>query len=134
MNSVGTNLVALVGRFLISLIFIGSGLSKIFTFSATAAYIASKGLPVPEVLATVAAGLELLGGIVIVVGYRVKSAAFALAIFTLVTAVLFHNFWAAPIDQLAIQQIMFLKNMSIAGGLILVATSGLGSWTLEQNS
>ena len=85
-------------------------------------------------LATVAAGLELLGGIFIVVGYRVKSAAFALAIFTLVTAVLFHNFWAAPIDQLAIQQIMFLKNMSIAGGLILVATSGLGSWTLEQNS
>jgi putative oxidoreductase len=73
--------------------------------------------------------LEVLGGLALIVGYRTRLAALALAVFTLVAAVLFH--WQ-PGEQM--QQILFLKNVSMAGGLLLLVARGAGDWSLDARN
>lgn len=126
------NTLALLARVLIALIFVTSGLSKITGFEGTVGYIATKGLPLPAVLAACAAALELVGGLFIIVGYKTKITGAVLALFTLIAGVLFHNYWAVPAEQAFIQQIMFMKNLSIAGGLLLLTTAGVGTWAVDQ--
>jgi putative oxidoreductase len=96
------------------------------------ASLTSKGLPVPEVLAAATVILEVVGTLFIIIGYRIKIAALGLAILTIIAGILFHNFWSMPADQVLIQQIMFIKNLSIAGGLLLISTGGVGSWVQEK--
>lgn len=107
----------LVGRILLALIFILSGIGKISDPAGTAGFMESMGVPGILVWPTIA--LEILGGIAIVIGFQTRIAAFALAAFSIAAAVIFHHNFA---DQ--IQMIMFLKDLSIAGGLLLLAASG----------
>jgi len=132
MNSSIANPIAFLARVLLALLFLASGVSKITGFAGAVGYITSKGLAFPEVLAGLAAALELIGGLAIVLGYRTRLAAFLLAIYTLVTGYIFHDFWASPADQVIVQQVMFLKNLSIAGGLLLLTTGGIGSWAMDR--
>ena len=134
MNSTIANPIALLGRILISLLFLASGVSKMTGFAGTVGYIMSKGLSFPEALAGLAAALELIAGLAIVLGYKTRLAAFALAIYTLATGFIFHDFWASPADQVVVQQVMFLKNLSIAGGLLLLSAGGIGSWAIDDKS
>jgi len=120
-----------VARVLIALMFVIAGLSKFGNLAGTAGYIASKGLPLPVALAFLTAALEVIGGLAILVGFQARSAAFALAVFTLVASVLFHNYWAMPADQQMVQQLMFMKNLSVAGGLLLLAALGAGAYSLD---
>jgi putative oxidoreductase len=120
-----------VGRVLLALMFILAGLSKLGNIAGTAGYVASGGLPAPMVLAVVVGLLELLGGIAIAVGFQARWAALALALFTLMASVLFHRFWAVPADQAFVQQLMFMKNLSVAGGLFVVAALGAGPVSLD---
>ncbi|MBN8508121.1 MAG: DoxX family protein [Burkholderiales bacterium] len=122
---------ALVARALLALMFIVAGLSKFGGLAGTAGYIASKGLPLPGVLAFLTALLEVVAGVAILVGYRTRLAALALALFTLLASVLFHNFWAMPAEQQMMQQLMFMKNLSITGGLLLLVALGAGGWSLD---
>jgi len=126
-----TNPLALVGRLLMAAIFIMAGISKISGFSGTAGYIASVGLPMPEALTAATIVLEVVGGLALVVGYRLQLFAMLLAGFTLLTGLFFHNFWAMPLEVQHIQQIMFMKNLSIAGGLLIIAAFGGGAWSLD---
>lgn len=121
-----TNLLAAVGRLLIALIFIASGLGKIAAPGATQGYIASVGLPLPMLSYLIAVLVELAGGILILIGYQVRITGLVLAAFTLATAVIFHTNFA---DQN--QMIHFLKNVAIAGGLLQVAAFGAGSFSLD---
>ena len=82
---------ALGGRFLLAILFILSGLSKLGAAAGTQAYIASAGIPLPVVAYVVAVVVELGGGLMLLVGYRTRTAALALALFTLVAAAFFHN-------------------------------------------
>lgn len=107
----------LAGRILLAVIFILAGIGKIKDPAGTIAYMQSVGLPGILLWPTIA--LEVLGGLAIVVGFQTRLVAFLLAGFTVVAAVMFHNNFG---DQM--QMIMFLKDISIAGGLLLLVASG----------
>ena len=121
------NVFALAGRILLASLFLLSGLNKLGAYGATAAYMSSAGVPgtlVPAVIAT-----EVLGALAIILGWKPRVAAIVLAGFSLLTAFTFHNHFA---DQ--IQMIMFLKNVSIAGGLLLLVVHGAGPISIEGRS
>jgi putative oxidoreductase len=120
-----------IGRVLLALMFIMAGISKLGDISGTAGYIASGGLPMASALAVLVGLLELLGGIAVAVGFHARWAALALGLFTLVASALFHKFWAVPADQAFVQQLMFMKNMAVAGGLFVVAALGAGPGSVD---
>ena len=100
-------------------------------FAGTAGYIASKGLPMPEVGAVLAILAELGCGILLLIGFKTRWAALALAVFTLAAAFFFHNYWAVPAEQVMAQRINFNKNLAIAGGLLLLAAFGAGAFSVD---
>jgi len=122
---------AVVGRILLALMFVMSGFGKLGDISGTAGYIASGGLPMASVLAVVVGLLELFGGLALIVGFQARWAALALGLFTLAASVLFHKFWAVPADQAFVQQLMFMKNLAVAGGMFMVAVHGAGPASLD---
>jgi putative oxidoreductase len=118
-------LAAPAGRILISLIFVISGFGKISNFAGTQAYMESVG--VPGALLPLVIALELLGGLAIIVGWHTRLAAFLLAGFSLVSGLLFHaNFG----DQM--QTIMFLKNLALAGGFLMIVSHGAGPYSIDN--
>ena len=123
---------ALVGRLLLAAIFITSGFGKITGFEGTVGYIASKGLPLPQVAAIIAIIVELGGGILLAIGYKARWAALALAVFTLVAGILFHNYWAVEAAQKMGQQINFWKNVAMTGGFLMAYAFGPGRYSLDR--
>lgn len=121
----------LIARILLAAIFISAGFSKVVGFDGVTAYIASKGLPMPMILAGLTAALEILGGLAIVVGYKTRIAGLLLGLFTILAALIFHNFWAFPPEQVYLQNIMFMKNLSMAGGLFLLTVFGAGGYSID---
>lgn len=123
----------LVGRVLLALIFIIAGFGKITGFEGTVGYIQSVGLPVPQVAAVVAIIVELGGGIMLAIGWKARWAAAALFIFTLAAGVIFHAFWSSPADQAMMQQIQFMKNLAIMGGMLYIVVYGSGPLSVDKN-
>ena len=121
----------LVGRILLGMIFVLSGFAKISGFDGTAGYIASKGLPLPQLVAALTIVVELGGGLALMAGLYTRQAVVALAGFTLLAGVIFHNFWAVPQAEQMAQQINFMKNLAIAGGMLVVAAFGPGRLSLD---
>ena len=130
MNSASKPL-ALVARILMASIFISAGFSKVFGFDGVTAYIASKGLPMPMIIAGLTVALEILGGLAIIVGFKVRIAGLLLGLFSILAAFIFHNFWAFPPEQVYLQNIMFMKNLSMAGGLFLLTVFGAGGYSID---
>ncbi|HEY9101961.1 DoxX family protein [Chitinimonas sp.] len=116
----------IVGRILIAAIFLLSGITKITAAAATKGYIASVGLPFPDLAYLVAVLVEIGGGVLLLVGYQTRIVALGLGLFTLATAFGFHNNFA---DQN--QMIHFLKNLAITGGLLQVAAFGAGHYAVD---
>ena len=127
MNTTLQNTTVLAGRILLGLIFVLSGFGKIAGFEGTVGYISSKDLPLPTLLAALSIAVEIGGGLALVVGFFTRQAALVLAGFTLLAALLFHVFWAVPAAQAMGEQINFMKNLSIAGGMLVLAAFGPGS-------
>ena len=126
------NPLALLGRLLLAYVFIPAGIGKLGAgFAGTVGYIASKGLPMPEVGAVLAILAELGCGILLLIGFKTRWAALALAVFTLAAAFFFHNYWAVPAEQVMAQRINFNKNLAIAGGLLLLAAFGAGAFSVD---
>lgn len=117
---------ALIGRIAIAAIFVLSGLSKLAAPAATIGYIQSAGLPAPQIAFAIAAFVEVVGGIALVIGYRTRLTAAALAVFTIAAALGFHTAFA---DQN--QFIHFFKNVAMAGGLLQVVAFGAGRFSLD---
>ncbi|WP_321339722.1 DoxX family protein [Breoghania sp.] len=116
--------IQLAGRLLIAYIFVVAGWGKIAGYAGTAAYMESQGIPgalLPLVIAT-----ELGGGLLVAVGFQTRIAAFLLAGFSIVSAVLFHYL---PADQG--QMISFMKNLAMAGGFLFIVANGPGAWSLD---
>jgi putative oxidoreductase len=124
--------IALVGRALIAFLFIPAGVGKLLGFAGAVGYIASKGLPLPEVAAVIAIVIELGLGIALLIGFKTRIVAVVLAVFTIATAIIFHNYWAAPDAMKMMQQINFNKNMAIAGGLLALAAFGPGRLSVDK--
>ena len=131
MNDSYKSYVSVVGRLLLALMFIVAGFGKLTNLQGTAGYIASGGLPAPMVLAVLVGLLELVGGLALVVGYQVRWVGLALALFTLAASVLFHAYWSAPADQQMVAQMLFMKNLSVAGGMFLISALGAGPLSLD---
>jgi len=110
---------------MLALIFILAGVGKIADPAGTSAYMESMGVPVILLWPTVV--LEILGGIAIILGYKTGLAAFALAMFSIAAAVLFHNDLA---DKM--QMILFMKNIAMAGGLLLLASVGPTAYSMDR--
>lgn len=113
-----------LGRVLLCLLFLISGLTKISTYAEMGAYMSSHGVPavlLPAVIAT-----EALGALAVALGWKTRVVAFLLAGYTLLTALIFHHDLS---DQ--IQNLMFLKNVSIAGGFLIVLANGAGPISLD---
>lgn len=121
----------LIGRLCIAWLFVPAGWGKIAGFSGTAAYVASAGLPFPPLMAAIALVIELVGGLMLLVGYKARGAAAALALFTAVAAFGFHNYWSMPPEQKAMQAINFNKNVAIFGGLLFVVAFGAGRFSID---
>ena len=122
---------ALIGRVLIALLFVPAGWSKLVGFAGTVGYIASRGVPLPEVGAAIAVAAELGLALLLLVGWQARWAALGLAVFTFVISFIFHNFWSSPPDQVMLQQLNFFKNMAISGGLFAFAAFGAGAFSLD---
>ena len=131
MTPIATAPVFLAARVLLALMFILAGFAKLGGLEGTADYIASAGLPLPGVLAVATGLLEVIGGIALAIGFRARLAALVLALFTLLATFLFHDFWAVPADQAYVQQLMFMKNLAVAGGLLFVFASGTGAVSVD---
>jgi putative oxidoreductase len=119
------NVSELVGRSLLAVLFLLSGLGKIGAYAGTVTYMSSLGVPgalLPVVIAT-----EVLGALAIIVGWKTRVIASVLAGFSLLAAAIFHNNFG---DQ--IQMIMFLKNVSIAGGFLLLVANGAGALSIDR--
>ena len=119
-------LVVLAGRALLSAMFIFAGYSKLAGIAGTAAWFGSIGLPMPTTVAVLAGIVELFGGLAILVGYRTRIAALALAAFTLAATGIAHLDFADPTQLLFIQ-----KNLSITGGLLILAIFGAGAASFD---
>ena len=122
---------AVAGRFLLALMFVMAGFSKITGFAGTVGYMAAKGIPAAEVLAVLTILLEIGGGLALMAGLHARWAALGLALFTLLASVIFHNFWAVAEAQKMVQQLMFMKNLSVVGGLLMVAALGAGPASVD---
>ncbi len=124
MNTFSRNIADLAGRILIAALFLIAGVGKLGAYAGTQGYMQSHGVPGALLPAVIA--LELGGGLLIVAGLWTRIAALALAGFTLLAALLFHVNFAD-----ATQQIMFLKNLAIAGGFLMLAANGAGAWSVD---
>jgi putative oxidoreductase len=121
----------LIARLMLAAMFLFYGIQKFTGLDGTAGYIASVGLPMPTLLALGSGTVEVLGSLLLIVGWQARWAALALAAFTLVASVLFHNFWAVPAAQQMVPQLLFMKNIAAIGGLLMVYAFGPGSLSLD---
>jgi len=123
----------LVGRVLLALIFIIAGYGKITGFDGTVGYMQAYNVPMTQVLAVLAIIVELGGGLMIAVGWKARWAAAAIFIFVLIASFIFHAFWAVPADQAQLQNIMFMKNLAIMGGMLYIVVYGSGPLSVDKN-
>jgi putative oxidoreductase len=130
-STIPSNAASLLARLCVALLFIPSGFAKIGGFTGLAGYIASKGVPLPELAAAIAIGAELGLGILVLIGFKTRWAALGLAVFVAVITPIFHNFWGVPVEQLMAQKQMFFKNVAILAGLLMLTAFGPGRWSLE---
>lgn len=117
--------IQLIARIMLALIFILAGVGKIMDPAGTSGYMEAMG--VPSVLLWPTVALEIIGGIALVVGYKTAFAALSLAIFSIAAAVLFHSNFG---DKM--QMILFMKNIAMAGGLLLLAAGGTTGFSLDK--
>ena len=115
------------GRVLLAVLFVMSGVSKLTDPAGTIGYIQSAHLPLPNIAYGIALAVELLGGLLLIVGYRTRLVALVLAVFTVAAAIGFHAHFA---DQN--QMIHFMKNIAITGGLLQVVAFGPGALSLDS--
>lgn len=129
----GTRFGPLLGRILLANIFIVSGFNKIGGFAGTAGYMAGKGLPMVEVLLVLTILIELGGGLMLLLGWHARWAAFAIFLFVIPATLIFHAYWGLEPAQMQQQFIQFQKNLAILGGLLYVMSFGPGAFSLGKD-
>jgi putative oxidoreductase len=125
-------LVPLLGRILLCALFLQSGYMKLMNAGGTAGYLGKLGLPMPEVLVWGVIAVEVLGALLIVIGWQTRLMAWIMAVFTVGTAILGHKFWGIDAAQVGAQLTQFLKNLSIASGFLVLAAYGPGRISVDR--
>lgn len=121
-------LLQVLGRLAIAPLFLLSGIAKLLGPEPYLSYISSAGLPLPTVALGVAILVELLGGALLVIGYKTRVVAAIMAVFTFATALIFHHKLSDPTEFL-----FFFKNLAIAGGLLQIVAFGGGRWSVDRD-
>ena len=132
MNTTLPHIAAATGRILLALIFIMSGWGKITGFAVTAGYIASKGMPMPELLAAGAIAVEFFGGLALLAGFKARWAALAIFLFIIPTTLIFHNPAGLTGQDAQGQMIHLMKNLAIMGGMLMVFAFGPGKYSIDK--
>ena len=127
-------LIPLLGRLLITYIFLTSGIAKVFSWSDNVAYMNTRHLPFIPALLFAATVIELAGSASLITGYQARVAAFVMFWYTAAVTILFHNYWAATSMMAAMQETHFRKNLAIMGGLLMLAYAGPGKWALGAHA
>jgi putative oxidoreductase len=117
---------SLIGRILLILIFLQSGVGKIENFEGTAKYMAGYGMPLVNFFLVGAMFFELVGSITVILGYFSRFGTFLILIFLVPTTLIFHTNFADPM-----QKINFMKNVSMFGGCLLLLSQGPGRFSLD---
>ena len=127
-----TDWASIVGRVGLAAIFLWSGYGKLVHMDGSVGYMKAYGLPAAELLIWPALVVELVAGAMLAVGFKARWAALALALFTVPAMFIFHAYWSVPADQVLNQQIHFMKNLAIIGGLLSVFAHGSGRLGLDR--
>lgn len=122
-----------LGRVALALLFLWSAYTKFAYMAPNVAYMKAYGMPAAELLIWPAALLELGAGAMLLLGWKARWAALALALFTVPAMLIFHAYWSVPADQVQNQQIHFMKNLAIVGGLLCVFAHGSGRYSLDRS-
>ncbi|WP_416242247.1 DoxX family protein [Burkholderia gladioli] len=125
--------VLLAARVLMMVLFVMFGWQKLMGFSGTVAYMGSTGVPAPMLAAVIAVVMELVAGLLIVVGFYTRPVALLLALYTLGTAFVGHHYWTMTAAEQYVNLINFYKNISIVGGLLVLAVSGPGRFSIDRH-
>lgn len=123
---------ALGSRLLLALLFLWSGYGKLAYMGANLGYMKAYGLPAPELLIWPALAVELIAGALLLLGWKTRWAALALVLFTIPATFIFHAYWGVPADQTLNQQIHFVKNLAIVGGLLGIIAHGAGRFAIGR--
>lgn len=123
---------AFLGRLCLALVFLLAGFNKFMDWDATAHYMAAKGFTFIPFFLVAAALVEIIFSILLIIGFKARLAAGVLLLFLLPTTLIFHDFWNAEGLDRALQTILFLKNVAIAGGLLYVVSCGAGCFSLDH--
>ncbi len=124
--------VALIGRILLSCIFLVSAYAKLGEWNGSVQMLQTQGLPAAPILLAIAVAIEGLGGLAISTGFYARAGAWALFLYLIPVTFVFHSFWNVGPAQQNMQLVSFLKNLSIMGGLSLLATYGPGRFSLGR--
>jgi putative oxidoreductase len=128
----GSDIVLLISRILLATLFVLFGWAKLTGFSGTVDYMAHVGAPAPMLSAGIAVVMELAVGILIVLGFYTRPLAVLLALYTVGTAIIGHHFWNETGTEQMMNMINFYKNISIAGGLLALAVTGPGRFSIDR--
>ncbi|MDJ0589846.1 MAG: DoxX family protein [Pleurocapsa sp. MO_226.B13] len=121
--------IPLAARICLCIIFINSGIGKIFGFASTAEMMANQGLPIANILLIFTIAFQLLGGLSLLLGYKVKIGSILLILFLIPATLVFHNPLADPGEMNS-----FLKNIGLIGGLLMVIYAGAGALSVDSST
>lgn len=123
---------ALIGRIFLAAIFLISAYTKVTDWHGMYNMMEHRGMPLVEIFLIAALALEGLGSLSVLLGFKSRLGALALVAFLVPTTFIFHNFWTLPADQQSLQTVMFLKNLAIIGGLLMLAAHGPGRFSFDK--
>jgi putative oxidoreductase len=126
-------IVSLIGRILMSSVFILSGIAKITGFSFEEGMLAGKHMPMPAVALGIAMMIELVGGLAILLGLFTRFTAWILFLYLIPTTLMFHNFWTMSGADRIDTMVHFEKNLAIMGGLLILAAFGAGAYSIDSS-
>src|SRR5258706_1248632 len=121
-----------MGRLGLAGLFLWSAYGQVAHPAATVAYMQAYGMPAADILIWPAALLEVVGGAMLALGWNARWVALGLAAYTVATTFVFHAYWSVPADQVMNEQIHFVSNLAIAGGLLLLFAHGAGRYALDK--
>lgn len=124
----------LIGRILLCILFLLSGTMKLMGWHLMAGMMASKGFPMASVMLAGAVIVEILGGLCVLFGFKARIAAFIMFLYLIPTTCVFHNFWAMQGAARMENEMNFLKNLAIMGGLLMLSAYGPGRLSIDGKS
>lgn len=133
MNNPISGFMALGGRVLICAIFVMSAaMNKIPNFSKVADHMAKEGVPLPSVALVLTIAILLVGSLLVIVGFKARIGALLLFVFLVAATFYFHDFWNMDQEDARVQQIMFMKNLSMLGAMVFIMGVGAGPWSFDH--